>query len=75
MIPFLLRGVNLLGIDSVMCPLPERQVAWDRLVRDLPMDKLDAMTETVNLSALPGLADAILKGETRGRIVVDVNAG
>ncbi len=74
-IPFLLRGVNLLGIDSVMCPLPERLVAWERLVRDLPMDKLDAMTETVPLAALPDLADAILKGETRGRVVVDVNAG
>src|SRR5260221_10471733 len=74
-IPFLLRGVNLLGIDSVMCPLPERRAAWERLVRDLPMDKLDAMTETVPLAALPDLADAILKGETRGRVVVDVNAG
>jgi len=74
-IPFLLRGVNLLGIDSVMCPLPERLVAWERLVRDLPMDKLDAMTETVPLAALPDLADAILKGETRGRVVVDVNSG
>jgi acrylyl-CoA reductase (NADPH) len=73
-IPFLLRGVNLLGIDSVMCPLPERRAAWERLVRDLPMDKLDAMTETVNLAALPGLAGAILKGETRGRVVIDVNA-
>jgi acrylyl-CoA reductase (NADPH) len=72
-IPFLLRGVNLLGIDSVMCPLPERHAAWERLVRDLPMDKLDAMTETVNLAALPSLAGAILKGETRGRVVVDVN--
>jgi acrylyl-CoA reductase (NADPH) len=73
-IPFLLRGVNLLGIDSVMCPLPERRAAWERLVRDLPMDKLDAMTETVPLGALPKLAGAILKGETRGRVVVDVNA-
>jgi acrylyl-CoA reductase (NADPH) len=72
--PFLLRGVNLLGIDSVMCPLPERRAAWERLVRDLPMDKLDAMTETVKLAALPQLAGAILKGETRGRVVVDVNA-
>jgi acrylyl-CoA reductase (NADPH) len=73
-IPFLLRGVNLLGIDSVMCPLPERRAAWERLVRDLPMDKLDAMTETVKLAALPQLAGAILKGETRGRVVIDVNA-
>jgi acrylyl-CoA reductase (NADPH) len=74
-IPFLLRGVNLLGIDSVMCPMPERLEAWSRLVRDLPLDRLDAMTETVPLTALPALADAILKGETRGRVVVDVNAG
>ncbi len=73
-LPFLLRGVNLLGIDSVMCPLPERRAAWERLVRDLPMDKLDTMTETVPLAALPKLAGAILKGETRGRVVVDVNA-
>jgi acrylyl-CoA reductase (NADPH) len=73
-IPFLLRGVNLLGVDSVMCPLPERHAAWQRLVRDLPMDMLDAMSETVPLAALPALAGAILRGETRGRIVVDVNA-
>jgi acrylyl-CoA reductase (NADPH) len=73
-IPFLLRGVNLLGIDSVMCPREERIEAWQRLARDLPLDKLDRMTETVPLSALPGLAPKILVGETRGRIVVDVTA-
>jgi acrylyl-CoA reductase (NADPH) len=73
-IPFLLRGVNLLGIDSVMCPLPHRQEAWQRLVADLPMDLLDAMTEVVPLGAVPELAGRILKGETRGRIVVDVNS-
>jgi len=72
-IPFLLRGVNLLGIDSVMCAPPRRQTAWTRLAQDLPMDKLDSMTETVALSALPGLAAQILNGETRGRIVVDMN--
>jgi acrylyl-CoA reductase (NADPH) len=71
-IPFLLRGVNLLGIDSVMCPRAERIEAWQRLVRDLPLDRLDRMTETVPLSALPGLAPKILGGATRGRIVVDV---
>jgi acrylyl-CoA reductase (NADPH) len=71
-IPFLLRGVNLLGIDSVMCPRGERIEAWQRLVRDLPLDRLDRMTETVPLSALPGLAPKILGGATRGRIVVDV---
>ena len=54
-IPFLLRGVNLLGIDSVMCPRDERIEAWQRLVRDLPLDKLDGMTETVPLPPCPGL--------------------
>jgi acrylyl-CoA reductase (NADPH) len=72
-IPFLLRGVNLLGIDSVMCELDRRRTAWARLAHDLPMDKLDAMTQTVPLTALPELVKNILKGETRGRIVVDVN--
>jgi acrylyl-CoA reductase (NADPH) len=73
-IPFLLRGVNLLGIDSVMCPRELRLTAWQRLVHDLPLDKLDGMTETVPLSALPDLAPRILAGMTRGRIVVDVRA-
>jgi acrylyl-CoA reductase (NADPH) len=73
-IPFLLRGVNLLGIDSVMCPREERITAWQRLARDLPLDKLDRMTQTVPLSALPELAPKILAGQTRGRVVVDVRA-
>ena len=73
-IPFLLRGVNLLGIDSVMCPKPPREAAWARIVRDLPMDKLDAMTSVVPLSELPDLAARILKGATRGRVVVDIRA-
>jgi acrylyl-CoA reductase (NADPH) len=73
-IPFLLRGVKLLGIDSVMCPQEERRVAWRRLAADLPAAKLDAMTETVNLEALPELGRRILAGETRGRIVVDLAA-
>ena len=71
-IPFLLRGVNLLGIDSVMCPREERVEAWARLARDLPAGRLDRMTETVPLAAVPGLARKILDGEVRGRIVVDV---
>jgi acrylyl-CoA reductase (NADPH) len=70
-IPFLLRGVNLLGIDSVMCPREERIEAWARLVRDLPLDRLERVTQTVPLSALPELAPRILKGEIRGRTVVD----
>jgi len=73
-IPFLLRGVNLLGIDSVMCPREERVEAWRRLARDLPLDKLDALTETVPLADVPDLAPRILKGEVRGRIVVDLAA-
>jgi acrylyl-CoA reductase (NADPH) len=72
-IPFLLRGVNLLGIDSVRCPLPRRQDAWRRLAADLPLAKLDAMTEIVPLGDLPALAGRILKGEVRGRVVVDVS--
>ena len=71
-IPFLLRGVNLLGIDSVMCPREERIEAWQRLVRDLPLDRLERMTQTLPLSALPDLAPQILKGGVRGRIVIDV---
>jgi acrylyl-CoA reductase (NADPH) len=73
-IPFLLRAVNLLGIDSVMCPREERIEAWRRLVRELPLDRLERMTRTVPLSALPELAPQILKGEVRGRTVVDVQA-
>jgi acrylyl-CoA reductase (NADPH) len=74
-VPFLLRGVNLLGIDSVMCPIERRREAWSRLTRDLPMEKLDALTETVPLEALPELGQKILKGGVRGRIVVDLQAG
>ncbi len=73
-IPFLLRGVNLLGIDSVLCPMPQRLAAWARIARDLPMDKLDAMVVPAGLGDLPRLGAAILKGEVQGRVVVDVTA-
>src|SRR4051812_27456764 len=73
-IPFLLRGVSLLGIDSVMCPRDERIAAWDRLARDLPLDRLEAVTQTVPLAEVPALAPRILKGEVRGRIVIDLAA-
>ena len=73
-IPFLLRGVNLLGIDSVMYPRDRRVEAWRRLAAELPMDRIDAVSQTVALNALPALADRILKGQTRGRVVVDVTA-
>ncbi len=73
-VPFLLRGVNLLGIDSVMQPYENRVRAWERIARDLPMDKLEAMIEPATLSDLPRLGADILKGQVRGRVVVDVNA-
>jgi acrylyl-CoA reductase (NADPH) len=73
-IPFLLRGVNLLGIDSVMQPYDNRLKAWQRIASDLPMDKLEAMINPAVLSDLPGLGADILKGQVRGRVVVDVNA-
>ena len=73
-IPFLLRGVNLLGIDSVMKPYEDRLKAWARVGTDLPMDKLETMVETAALSDMPDLGKAILKGGVKGRVVVDVNA-
>ena len=73
-IPFLLRGVNLLGIDSVMQPYDNRVRAWERIGKDLPMDKLDAMIQPATLADLPGLGRDILKGQVKGRVVVDVNA-
>ncbi|MFK7754596.1 MAG: acryloyl-CoA reductase [Sedimentitalea sp.] len=73
-IPFLLRGVNLLGIDSVMQPYDNRLRAWARLASDLPMDKLEAMIQPATLSDLPGLGADILKGQVKGRVVVDLNA-
>ena len=72
-IPFLLRGVNLLGIDSVMQPFHKRKRAWERIVQDLPMDKLESMVTLVTLSDLPALGKDILKGQVKGRLVVDVN--
>jgi acrylyl-CoA reductase (NADPH) len=72
-IPFLLRGVNLLGIDSVMCPREPRIAAWQRLARDLPLDKLDAMTDEAPLSRVADLAPRILGGQLRGRTVVNVS--
>ena len=70
-IPFLLRGANLLGIDSVMCPKPRRLAAWDRLRKDLPGERMRAMAVEVPLSEVPRLAAEILKGQVRGRVVVN----
>lgn len=71
-IPFLLRGVKLLGIDSVLCPKPRREAAWQRLASDLPLDKLEAMISTASLEELPGLGSDILKGQVKGRVVVEL---
>jgi acrylyl-CoA reductase (NADPH) len=72
-IPFLLRGISLLGIDSVMCPTSRRIEAWNRLQSDLPRAQLEAMTTSARLDEVPRLAAEILKGRVRGRVVVDVN--
>jgi len=72
--PFLLRSVNLLGIDSVLSPGDRREKAWKRIANNLPMEKLRAMTQTAALGDVPKLASEILKGAVRGRMVIDVRA-
>lgn len=71
--PFILRGVTLAGIDSVMAPRARREAAWTRLARDLDTAKLDAMTQEVGLQDAIGLGAQILAGQVRGRMVVNVN--
>ncbi len=73
-LPFLLRGVNILGIDSVMQPKEHRLHIWQRVAADLPLDKLDALTSVAPLGDVPDLAKSILAGDVRGRTVIDVNA-
>ena len=70
--PFLMRGVCLYGIDSVMCPLPRRQEAWKRLEIDLDRPKLAAMTREIGLAEVPDAAAAIVAGQIRGRVVVKI---
>ena len=72
--PFILRGVRLQGIDSVMAPLAHREAAWARLATDLPAGLPDTMTEIVPMSTLPEQGAAIMAGQTRGRLVVDPSA-
>jgi acrylyl-CoA reductase (NADPH) len=71
--PFILRGVTLAGIDSVMCPKPRRIAAWQRLAQDLDLSKLDALTEMRPLADVVGLAPDILAGKVRGRVVLKVS--
>lgn len=74
-LPFILRGVDLVGVDSVMRPFADRRAAWDRLMHDLPFSMLDAMTTVAGLRDLPVLAGKILKGQLRGRTVIDLSRG
>ncbi len=71
--PFILRGVTLAGVDSVMCPAPRRAEAWRRLATDLDLERLAAMTLDVGLEEVAALAPEILDGRVRGRVVIDVN--
>jgi acrylyl-CoA reductase (NADPH) len=73
--PFILRGITLYGIDSVMCPLPLRQQAWQRLAQDLDATKLEAMVREIGLDAAVATGAELLKGSVRGRVVVDVQRG
>jgi acrylyl-CoA reductase (NADPH) len=72
-LPFILRGISVYGIDSVMLPKAPREEAWRRLGADLPLDRLDSTVSEAGLSDLMALAPKILKGEIRGRVVVDVS--
>ena len=72
--PFILRGITLAGIDSVMAPMEKREEAYRRLAADLDMKKLDAMVVRAKLDDVPKLAAEIIEGKVRGRVVVDVNA-
>ncbi|WP_374104190.1 zinc-binding dehydrogenase, partial [Burkholderia sp. LMG 13014] len=72
--PFILRGVTLVGIDSVMCPRADRLEAWRRLASDLDVEKLGAIGHQVGLRDVIPLAQDLIDGKVRGRIVVDVNA-
>ena len=73
-IPFLLRGVNLLGIDSVTYPGERRFAAWQRLAEVLPPEGIDSICTVAGLDELPRLGREILDGKVRGRVIVDVNA-
>jgi acrylyl-CoA reductase (NADPH) len=73
-IPFLLRGVNLLGIESVLQPYANRLAAWNRIATDVPLDQLETMIRMAALADLPQLGTDILAGKVQGRVVIDVNA-
>ena len=70
--PFILRGVTLAGVDSVMAPLAKRQRAWDRLARDLDLTRLESMVHEVALQDCVAQAQALMAGQVRGRVVVKI---
>jgi len=72
-LPFILRGVSLLGVDSVMCPTERRVEAWNRLAQDLPAAQLEEMTTVEPMTRVSELAEDILAGQTRGRVVIDTS--
>jgi len=72
--PFILRNVRLQGVDSVMCPTPRRIQAWQRLAAELPKEMLDAINHVISLEEIPQQAEAIIKGQVQGRVVVDLQA-
>jgi acrylyl-CoA reductase (NADPH) len=72
-LPFILRGVSLLGVDSVMCPTERRVEAWNRLAQDLPTAQLEEMTTVEPMTRVSELAEDILAGQTRGRVVIDTS--
>ncbi len=72
--PFILRGVQLIGVESVMVPPEQRREAWARIARDLPGELIDRLTEVIPMAAVPEYSETITRGQVRGRIVVDVNA-
>ncbi len=71
--PFILRGVSLIGVDSVMCPKEKRLEAWERLGQDLDLSKLGSIAHEITLSEAINTAQALLDGKVRGRVIVDVN--
>ena len=70
--PFIMRGVSLVGIDSVMCPMERRREAWKRLASDLDASQLTAMTSEVDLSGVIDAGRRIVEGDVRGRVVVKI---
>ena len=72
--PFILRGVNLLGIDSSTCPTERRIAAWNQLHTDISESLMDSISQVIPLSRVPELCDTLMAGKIKGRIIVDVNA-